>query len=687
MKQKLLLLILGLAVGTLGAQTSSNSCSSADGATHITAAGTFNVASLNGDYPTPSCAGSSVASNGEWFAYTPSTDYKVIVTSDISGNNGIDTRLHVYSGSCGSLTCIAGSDDDGTSVYSRLSVAEFNASAGQTYYIAWDDKYDSSGFNFEVIEQAMLPVSFTAQNISTGGTFRGVVDMNNDDLDDIVSIVTRNENNVNVYDLNIQEQAGGGTFIDHDFTIGAPYSASWSLAAGDYNGDGYNDLVWGNGSGVNIIKAENNGSSYVVDEQKSGVFTQRTNFVDINEDGHLDVFVCHDIAPNIYYINDGSNKLDYYQGADANGVPEGLGIYPSGGNYGSIWIDYDNDRDIDMFLAKCGGGTERRTNQLFRNNGNGSFTEVAAAAGLADPIQTWSGAWGDFDNDGDMDVFVGGYNGASHKMMRNNGDGTFTDITSLTGLGLFTYTGIDNVTGDFNNDGFIDIFSNGNILLNDGDVVNMSFTAYTSGMPPHGGVGDLDNDGFLDIVTSGVIYYNDEDTGNYLKITLDGSGSNKNGIGARVEITSALGTQIRDVRSGEGFRFMSSLTTHFGLGGDTSVTSLKIYWPSGTVDVLNNISTNQEVAVTEGETLGTQSQDYVEDLVLYPNPAKKVLYLRTKYDLSDAIYTVFDVSGKRVLNSKVSFKKEIDVSSLSTGTYFLRIMNDNASRTQKFIKE
>lgn len=685
MKQKLLLIILSLFAGGVGAQTSSNSCSSADSATHITGPGTFNVASFDGDYPTPSCAGSSVASNGEWFAYTPSGDYKVIVSSDISGNNGIDTRLHIYTGSCGSLTCVAGSDDDGSSVHGRLSVAEFNASAGNTYYIAWDDKYDSSGFNFEVIEQATQPISFTPQNISTGGTFRAVVDMTNDGLDDIVSIVTRNENNVNVYDIDIQEQTSSGSFINNDYVVGAKYSASWSLAAGDFNSDGYNDLVWGNGSGVNIVRAVSNGSSYVIEEETSGVFTQRTNFVDINEDGHLDIFVCHDIAPNVYYLNDGSNQLDYFQGANVNGVPEGLGVYPSGGNYGSIWIDYDNDRDMDMFMAKCGGGTDRRTNQLFRNNGNGSFTEVAASAGLADPIQTWSGAWGDYDNDGDMDVFVGGYNGASHKMMRNNGDGTFTDITSQTGLGLFTYTGIDNATGDFNNDGFVDIFSNGNILLNNGDTTNMTFTAYTSGMPPHGGIGDLNNDGFLDIVASGVIYYNDDDTGNYLKLNLTKNG--ERGIGARVEITTDSGTQIRDVRSGEGFRFMSSLTTHFGLGEDTNITSLKIYWPSKTVDVFNNISVNQTIEISEGETLGNQNQEFIDDLVLYPIPAKKELYIRTKYDLSDAIYTVFDISGKSVLNSKLPLNKAINVSSLSTGTYFLRIMNDNASRIEKFIKE
>ena len=144
------------------------------------------------------------------------------------------------------------------------------------------------------------------------------------------------------------------------------------------------------------------------------VFSQRSNFVDINQDGHLDAFVCHDVAPNVYYLNDGTGNLTFYQG--------GLGDYFSGGNYGSIWIDYDNDRDMDMFIAKCGGETARRTNQMLTNNGDGTFTENASILGLADPMQTWSSSWADYDNDGDMDVFVGASSG-THKLMRNNGDG------------------------------------------------------------------------------------------------------------------------------------------------------------------------------------------------------------------------------------------------------------------------
>jgi len=206
-------------------------------------------------------------------------------------------------------------------------------------------------------------------------------------------------------------------------------------------------------------------------------------------------------------------------------------------------------------------------------------------------------------------------------------------------------------------------------------------------MPPQGAVGDLDNDGFMDVVSGSKIYNNNGNSNNYFKVNLIGSGLNKKGIGARVEIISSSGTQIRDVRSGEGFRYMNSLTTHFGLGADTSVSSVKVFWPSGVVDVINNASANQTVIVAEGTTLGTESKTFAEDLKLFPNPAKSTLYVNTKYSLKDAIYSVFDVSGKRMLNSKFGKNNTVNVSSLSTGTYFLRVMHDGLSHTQKFIKE
>src|SRR5690606_31393902 len=139
--------------------------------------------------------------------------------------------------------------------------------------------------------------------------------------------------------------------------------------------------------------------------------------------------MCHDVDRSVYYINEDNTPV-FHQG--------GLGDYPSGGHYGSIWIDYNNDGKIDLYIAKCGGEEARRRNQLYRNNGDGTFTDVATEANLASTAEQWSSAWGDFNNDGWMDVLNGknaqmGGQG-SHELMKNNGNGTFTNVTSGSGF-------------------------------------------------------------------------------------------------------------------------------------------------------------------------------------------------------------------------------------------------------------
>ncbi len=139
------------------------------------------------------------------------------------------------------------------------------------------------------------------------------------------------------------------------------------------------------------MMANNDGTAFTEVSGSEYVFSQRSNFADLNNDGQLDAFVCHDVVPNVYYINDGNGNLIFYQGADLNGIPSGLGLVSNGGNYGTVWIDYDNDRDMDLFIAKCrGGATEAKINQLHRNNGDNTYTNVAenTRINLANPVQT-----------------------------------------------------------------------------------------------------------------------------------------------------------------------------------------------------------------------------------------------------------------------------------------------------------
>ncbi|MEZ4795007.1 MAG: ASPIC/UnbV domain-containing protein, partial [Flavobacteriaceae bacterium] len=181
------------------------------------------------------------------------------------------------------------------------------------------------------------------------------------------------------------------------------------------------------------------------------------------------------------------------------------------------------------------------------------------------------------------------------------------------------------------------------------------------------------------------IYYNDANTNHWITINTIGVESNRNGIGARIEATSALGTQIREVRSGEGFRLMSTLNTHFGFGEDTVITSIVIKWPSGTVDTLEDVAVDQVISVEEGSTILGLEDHLVDTLILYPNPTDSVLNLSSLSGFDTPQFAVFDLQGRKVINnSKAS--KSIDVSTLSQGTYILKLFDASKTQTQKFVK-
>ncbi|WP_257895236.1 FG-GAP-like repeat-containing protein [Croceibacter atlanticus] len=669
--RKITLSFLCCLISSLG--FSQDDCASAIAITE----GIFTVDAIDGtEVPSPICAANGGgATAGEWYTYTAQENLGLTITTDLSQNQNqdpqADTRFHVYTGTCGDLVCRSGDDDAGTGF---LSIAQFNVEAGTTYYIAFDNKWNSSGFDFQIIEGAVITepetiITFTSTSSETDGTQRALVDMNGDYLDDIVSISTTN--------VNIRYQQTSGDFTTANIeTTSAENSPSWSLSAGDIDGNGYNDLLYGGASGVTFMIANDTGTGFSQISGSEYVFSQRSNFVDINNDGHLDAFVCHDVEPNVYYINDGNGNLTFNQG--------GLGDTVNGGNYGSIWIDYDNDRDMDLFIAKCrGGNSGANINQLHENDGSGNFTEVSSAMNLADPVQTWSSAWGDFDNDGDMDAFIGAssFTNGGHKFMRND-ESTFTDVITGTGLENFEDTDIEYVTHDFDNNGYLDIYSgSGNFFFNNGD---MTFTQQIVNFGA-GPIGDLNNDGFLDIL-SGNIYMNDGNDNNWLKITTEGVQSNWNGIGARIEVQSAMGSQMRDIRSGDGFRYMSSLNAHFGIGTDTEIESVTIYWPSGIVDTILNPTINETLFVQEGQTLSIKDNSALQ-LNVYPNPTHQYLYVEgLQNDVKNASLQIVDVQGKQVNNVRLNSNR-VDVSQLSNGIYFATITINNQSQTLKFVKD
>ena len=305
---------------------------------------------------------------------------------------------------------------------------------------------------------------------------------------------------------------------------------------------------------------------------------------------------------------------------------------------------------------------------------------------MRDSVQTWSSAWNDYDNDGFMDALVGASSttDGTHKLMYNNGDGTFSDITSGSGWDAHGQYSIEHVSYDFDNDGFTDVLGGGGeIMFNNGDLT-FSPIDYSINNGP---IGDLNNDGFLDVRVGSTVYYNDGNDNNWLKVNLQGVQSNQNGIGARVEIYGSWGKQIRDIRSGVGFRYMNSLNAHFGIGEATEIDSIMVKWPSGTEDVIYQPDTNSTILVVEGEhTLEIANND-LKALRIYPNPVKETLNIEG-YLLNQAseLY-ITDMQGKRVLtiNEEVI---NVNVSSLPKGPYILNIKNDLGKHwKRRFIKQ
>ena len=657
----------------------------------ISGSGTFVVGVINGTAPTLFCADNGAIPQttpaGEWYVYTPTAAHTVTVTTDIAANNPRkDTRVHVYTGTCAALTCLTGDDDSGSN-YS--SVATFNVIAGTSYIIVFDNRWlndaANTGFSFQLTESAVIvppviPITYTTQTIATVNSQYNlcVVDMNGDHVDDIVGVSSNN--------LRVHYQGAGGTFTITDYPIaGTSNMPGWSMAAGDFNRDGQTDLILGSGQGVSIWKST--GTGYTSITPGDYIFCQRTNFADLNNDGNLDIFSCHDIAPNCYYLNAGgaSNNLTFYQ---SNTTPGAMNFGTIGGNYSTLFTDFDNDGDVDVFISKCSGPPC----ELHRNDGNGVYTDISAIAGInVTPIQTWSSAIGDFDNDGDMDIIITASSG-SHKYFRNNLDTSnsteeaYTNITAGSGWDTNTSTNIDNVTYDFDNDGFLDVLgATGKIMFNQH---NSTFAPVAYSGIAVGAIGDLNNDGFLDILNGSTVRYAVPNTNKWLEIALQGIQSNRNGIGARVEIHGAWGTQIRDIRSGQGFKYMSSLDAHFGIGQATTIDQVVIRWPSGLVDTYNNVSPNQRLIVVEGATLGVNSFNNGV-FSIFPNPAKNVVNIQLKANLSVTLKSasVYDLTGKVVFTTN-DLSQPINVEKLATGTYILSISDtENRNYAQKFIKE
>lgn len=519
----------------------------------------------------------------------------------------------------------------------------------------------------------LAQVSFTNQGGLLGNypdNSEVAVDMNGDFLDDYVRVSNNG--------VHIDYQQAGGLYNSVVYSTPINNIPNWSVAAGDLDANGYNDLVLGNGQRVSFLMANADGTAYTEVPFSQFIFSQRSNMVDIDNDGDLDTFVCHDVDLSHPYRNDGNGNMTLDQSL--------IQTIDAPGNYASLWVDYDNDGDIDMYMTKCKGGASPgdpdRDNAMYRNNGDGTFTEVGQEIGMRDNAQSWSTCFEDFDNDGDFDAFIVNHD-FQNRFMLNDGSGNFTDIIATTGINPNDLGAWENQAADFDNDGFVDIFSelSSELYLNNGDLtftgINLPFD--------EGAIGDFNNDGFLDVVNDGDLWINDGNSNNWVKIALIGVESNINGIGARITISGSWGEQIREVRSGQGFSHMSSLVAHFGLGTATEIDQITIEWPSGVVDIFDDQSINTQYVFTEGEsTLGTTDMENGV-VTLYPNPTDGLLNISTNSVVGSAV-TVMDTGGRLVMNTNLSALGTIDLSALQAGNYFVKLEINGASQSFKVLK-
>lgn len=559
------------------------------------------------------------------------------------------------------------------------------------------------------IPVAVAQVSFTDATNSlnsttlTGGVAMAITDMNDDGLDDVIRLD-------NGSSLEIEFQQTDGTF---QRLIVGNVDNPWGLAIADVDENGYNDIVLGGSyDGLKVVTANGDGTSYTVTNLGGpNIFLQNANFADIDNDGSVDFFGCHDDGISSPYRNDGSGGLSYdlaLINAEST-VPS-----DNSGNYGSIWTDYDNDGDLDLYIAKCRQGVNdpadgRRLNLMFQNDGNNNFTEVAEAIGLRPMRQSWASNFEDIDNDGDFDVVIVNHE-ENHQIFENNGDGTFTNITASSGIEnelLNVGFGIQVVMEDFDNDGFIDILmtalrGNGDhrLFLNNGDKTfsTLSNPFNTGGITIQSAAcGDLNNDGFIDFIAGfaqgfngpspdpDMVFMNDTNANNWSKVILEGDESNVNGIGARVEFYGAWGMQTREVRSGESYGTQNSLTSHVGIGTATAIDRIVIEWPSGTVDEILNPNINETIRVTEGETLSVGDINLENSFRLYPNPSSDLITITPQFSSEFVELNIYDLAGKTILTQQVqgTGSQQLAISQLTPGIYFVQV----GTITQKLIKQ
>ena len=462
-----------------------------------------------------------------------------------------------------------------------------------------------------------------------------------------------------------------GTFTDVTEKSGIGRSG-WQtgVCAGDYDNDGWDDLFctfWGR----NILFHNNGDGTFTDATRKAGLYQEKgrwgtgCSFLDYDRDGHLDLFVCnfvkldpdHPPSPdgiafcqwkgiptmcgprglpadtNLLYRNNGDGTF--------TDVSEKAGILQPGPRYSitSVSYDFDNDGWPDIYVA-----VDSMPSILFKNNHNGTFTDVAVAAGCAynadGQEQAGMGVGvADYDCDGRFDIFKTNFVDDTSNLYHNDGDGTFTDLSSTSIVGNNNnYVAWGCGFADYDNDGWPDIiqvnghvypevdrykigesFKNPRIVYR--NLGNGRFQDVSQAMGPGiaarfssrgAAFGDYDNDGGIDILVNNMndlpslLHNVGGNKQNWIKIKLIGTKCNRTAIGARVRVVTEKHSQIDEVHSGGSVMSQSDLRLHFGLGAASAADLIEVKWPTTqVVERFTRVKANQILTIREGSGIVT----------------------------------------------------------------------------------
>ncbi len=509
------------------------------------------------------------------------------------------------------------------------------------------------------------------------------------------------------HDLGFSNQEGDGfwfylnegdQFTEITNTGGLSGLGGNKIIIAELTGDEFNDLILRTRSGTQYLFESNGDGTFNNITASAGISAAAIyNIADFNNDGFTDLL---SVASDNFSI--------LYNNGDATfQPPQVISSYDS--FWGVAVLDYDRDGFMDIYHTTYGNSP----NTLLRNNGDGTFSDMTIQAGLSYPDGAHGIDAGDYNNDGFIDIYLGSYSDLDCSLFRNNGDGTFTDVAPATGT-----TGHHDTRTvafvDYNNDGWLDIFSShhdfytysNTMLRNNGDE---SFTGVAVSLGLSGkflgdyfgqGWADYNLDGMIDLFAAGHIdkyrlYENTDCPGTSLTIRLEGIESNPNGIGAQVDVWSSGQRVSRNVLPDGGFHDFSNLDLHFGLDGAYSVDSIIVYWPSGIIQRLGAHNTGQFITIVEDETTNTGELIPSTDPKLisaFPNPVVDKLVVEL-YSFRRQRVEIFmhDPSGKVVLHSPENLpapgknKVSLDLRNLEAGMYFLKIRGADLLADEKII--